>query len=418
MRLFRHGRIASEEGEPFEADVLVDDAGVIERVAPGIEAPDGTEIVDCGGCLLAPGMFDLHVHAREPGCEHKETLATCAEAALHGGVTGLVLMPDTEPPIDTGNLVKSVQDRVAEVDRVTMLPAGCLTKGRAGEEMAGFAGMAARGVAMLTDSDRSVACPDLLRRCCDYARDFDLLVTSHCSTPALTKAGALNEGGVSYRLGLPGIPAIGEEIAIERDIRVARYTKARLHLQQLSTANGVRAVAAAREGDSPVTCEVSPHHLLLSEEDIDDYDTRFKLDPPLRLPSDVEALVQGLLDDTIDAIATNHAPHTEFEKSSDFGGAPFGVAGLETAVLALHDGFIRPGVFGWDLLVRKYSAAPRRILGLEPVVIEAGRRAEFFVFDPEAETIVTRDYLRAKSPVTPFLGRTFDGAIRETVVGG
>lgn len=416
-RLFQNGSIGSGDSpELRKADVLVGDDGSIEQVAEGIEAVAEVEVIDCSGCLLIPGMFDLHVHAREPGAEHKETLASCAAAALHGGVTGLVLMPDTAPPIDTGNLVKSLQDLVSEVSPIPMLASGCLTKKREGEELAGFSGMANRGVAMLTDSDRSIGCPDLLRRCMEYARDFDLLVTSYCNTPALTKAGAINEGKVSYSLGLPGIPAISQEIAIDRDIRVAQHTGARLHVQQISTANAVQAIQCAKDSGTLVSCEVSPHHLLLSEQDIEGYDTSYKLDPPLRLPADVEALVRGLLDDTIDAIASNHAPHTEFEKSSDFASAPFGVSGLETTVLAIHDSFIRNGTFGWDLLIRKYSDGPRSIVGLDPVALRDGESANFFVFDPEATTEITREYLQTKSPVTPFLGKTFAGAIRETVV--
>ncbi len=418
-RLFKNGRIATaESSELQEADVLVDAFGIISAIGPGLLAPEGAEVVDCAGCLLVPGMFDVHVHSREPGDEHKETLATCAAAALHGGVTGLVLMPDTSPPVDSGNLVKSAMDLVSEESPIPMYQSGCLTKGRQGTELAGFSGMASRGVPMLTDADRTVPCPDLMRRCMEYARDFDLLVTSHADTPALSKAGAVNEGRVSYRFGLPGIPAISQEIAIDRDILVATHTGARLHLQQLSTARGLESVRRAKEAGAKVTCEVSPHHLVLSELDIRDYNTHFKFNPPLRAVSDTVALVAGLIDGSIDLIASDHAPHTEFEKSSDFGSAPFGAAGLETTVLVLHDRFIRTGVFGWDLLIQRYSDAPRRLIGHGPALIREGEAAEFFVFDPTAETAVTRDYLRTKSPVSPFLGETLGGAIRGTTVRG
>ncbi len=414
-RLFKNASIARADSPELEkADVLVGDDGVIKELGKDIA---GDAVSDCAGCVLVPGMFDLHVHAREPGAEHKETLATCADAALNGGITGLVLMPDTSPPIDTGNLVKSLQDLVSEASPIPMLVAGCLTKRREGEKLAGFSGMANRGVVMLTDSDRTVPCPDLLRRCMEYARDFHLVVTSHCDTPALTKAGAVNEGRVSYQLGLPGIPAISQEIAIDRDIRVAQHTGAKLHLQQISTAHALRAISDAKATGTNVTCEVSPFHLLLSEDDIEDYNTAYKLDPPLRLPTDRDALLKGLLDDTVDAIATNHAPHTEFEKAADFASAPFGVAGLETAVLSLYDRFIKNGVFGWDLLIRKYSVAPREIVGQQPVAIQEGEKANFFVFDPEGETTVDAGYLKTKSHVSPFLGKAFAGAIRETVVG-
>lgn len=417
-RLFKNGRIATaESSELREADVLVDAAGIITAIGTGLSTPEGAEVIDCAGCLLVPGMFDVHVHSREPGDEHKETLATCAAAALHGGVTGVVLMPDTSPPVDSGNLVKSAMDLVSEVSPIPMFQSGCLTKGRQGSELAGFSGMASRGVPMLTDADRTVACPDLMRRCMEYARDFDLLVTSHTDTPALSKAGVVNEGRVSYRFGLPGIPAISQEIAIDRDILVAAHTGARLHLQQLSTARGLESVRRAKDAGTMVTCEVSPHHLVLSELDIKDYNTHFKFNPPLRSVEDSGALVQGLIDGSIDLIACDHAPHTEFEKSSDFGSAPFGAAGLETTVLVLHDRFIRAGVFGWDLLIQRYSDAPRKLIGQKPVAISEGTEAEFFVFDPAAETTITRDYLRTKSPVSPFIGETLAGAIRGTTLG-
>ncbi|MEM9283787.1 MAG: dihydroorotase [Verrucomicrobiota bacterium] len=417
-RLFQNGSVAvSDSPDLKQLDVLVDDDGTIEKVGAGLAVPTETVVTDCDGCVLVPGMFDMNVHAREPGSEHKETLATCAAAAMNGGVTGLVLMPDTSPAIDSGNLVKSLQDLVSEVSPIPMLASGCLTKGREGEVLAGFSGMASRGVAMVTDSDRTVSCSDLLRRCMEYARDFDLLVTSHCDTPVLSKAGAINEGRVSYSLGLPGIPAISQEIAIDRDLRLAQHTRARLHLQQVSTSNALDSIRTARDEGTVVSCEVSPHHLVLSEEDIEGYDTHYKLDPPLRTPADAKALVEGLKDDTIDAIASNHAPHTEFEKAADFGSAPFGVAGLDTAVVTLFDSFIKTGQFGWDLLIRKYSDAPRMIVGLERISIEEGAAANFFVFDPDASTEVTPEFLQTKSPVTPFLGKNFAGAIRETVVG-
>ncbi|HQZ27274.1 MAG TPA: dihydroorotase [Verrucomicrobiales bacterium] len=416
-RLFQNGSIATaDSAELLAADVLVDESGVIVEIGRGLTVGVNMEVIDCTACVLVPGMFDLHVHSREPGYEHKETLASCAAAALHGGVTGLVLMPDTSPPVDSGNLVKSAMDLVSENSPIPMFQSGCLTKGRAGTELAGFSGMASRGVPMLTDADRAVPCPDLMRRCMEYAKDFDLLVTSHCVTPSLAKAGAMNEGRISYQLGLPGIPAISQEIAIDRDIRIAQHTGARLHLQQISTARGLKSVACAKEAGTDVSCEVSAHHLVLNETDIRDYNTHFKCNPPLTLPSDNEALVQGLIEGTIDLIASDHAPHTEFEKSSDFGSAPFGASGLETTVLVLHDRFLRRGTFGWDLLIQRYSVAPRQRIGLAPVSIQVGQPAEFFVFDPNAETVITREYLRTRSPVSPFLGETLTGAMRGTAM--
>jgi len=417
-RLFRHGKVArSDSPELGEADVLVDDKGTIVAVARDLSAPEGTETIDCRGCVLVPGMFEVHARACEPGLEHRETLASCAASALRGGITGLVLLADTEPPIDSGNLVKSVMDRIATGLPLPMLQSGCVTKSREGREMAGYSGMAAQGVPFLSDAGRPVPCPDLLRRAMEYARDFDLPVASCCDTPALTKAGAMNEGSVSYRLGLPGIPSISEEIAIDRDLRVADYTGARLHLMSVTTARAVNAVAHAKADDVRVTCAVTPHHLVFTEEDVGVYDTRMKFLPPLRPESDREALLDALLSDVIDMIAADHAPHTEFEKSSDFGSAPNGASGLETTVLALYDTFIRKNVFGWDLLIRKYSDSPRRLAGVERAAVSPGQRADFFVFDPAAETRITRESLRTRGPVTPFLGRTLAGGIRHTVLG-
>ncbi len=417
-RLYQNGHITSaDSSEVTAADVLVDGDGRIVSVGPALRAPEGAEVVDCGGCVLVPGMFDLHVHSREPGQEHKETFATCGAAALRGGVTGLMLMPDTSPPIDSGPLVKSALDLVAELSPIPMHQAGCLTKGREGKEMAGYSGMVARGVRLLTDADRSVPCPDLLRRCMDYARDFDLLVATHTDTPALSKGGSINEGRASYRFGLAGIPAMSQEIAIFRDIRLAQHTGVRLHLQQISTSRGLRSVRLAKEFGTNVSCEVSPHHLVLSEQDIEDYNTHYKFNPPLRLAADVEALVEGFIDGTIDVLACDHAPHTEFEKSSDFGSAPFGASGLETTVPVMFDRFIRTGIFGWDLLIERYSVAPRRLLGIPPVSLAEGEKAEFFVFDPAGETHVARETMKSKSPVTPFLGETLAGKVRGTVLG-
>lgn len=417
-RLFKNGSIASaESSELVRADVLVGALGNVQLVQAGITAEAGIEVVDCTDCVLVPGMFDVHVHAREPGEEHKETLATCAAAALRGGITGLVLMPDTAPPVDSGNLVKSVADLVSELGLLPMLPAGCLTKGRAGNEMAGYAGMASRGVALLTDADRPVPCPELMRRCLEYANDFDLLIASHCETPALSRGGSINEGRMSYRLGLPGIPAISQEIGIDRDLRIARHTGARLHVQQVSTAAGLSSVVRAKEAGARVSCEISPHHLVLSEMDIPGYNTHFKFNPPLRAPEDPEALVEGFCDGSIDLLASDHAPHTEFEKSSEFALAPFGAAGLETAVPVIYDRFIRRGRFGWQTLIERYCVAPRRLLGIAPVRIAEGERAEFFVFDVQSGFAVSRGSLRTKSPVTPFLGETLAGRITGTQLG-
>ncbi|NNE92272.1 MAG: dihydroorotase [Verrucomicrobiales bacterium] len=413
-RLFKNGRIAGEDSsELSESDVLVED-GKISRVGNSLSDKNAEEI-DCSGCVLVPAMFDVHVHAREPGQEQKETIETCSEAAINGGVTGLVLMPNTIPAIDSGNLVQSVLDIAAEKSRIPIWQTGCITKNRAGEELAGIAGMAAKGVPMLTDDGDPVPCAALLRRAMEYANDFGLPLASHCEVKALSGKGAMNEGPVSYRLGIPGIPAISEEICIERDISVAQYTGGHVHIQHVTTAWGMTAIRRGKEDGVKVTCEVAPHHLIFNEEDIGDYDTNYKMNPPLRTAEDNELLLQGLIDGVFDVIATDHAPHTAFEKSSDFGSAPFGITGLETAVVSLYHHFIRERKFGWDLLVKRYSAEPRRLIGLEPVPIEEGAPAEFLVFDENATTEFTLEFMRSKSGNTPFIDQSLQGQVRQVV---
>ncbi|MCB1091710.1 MAG: dihydroorotase [Verrucomicrobiae bacterium] len=417
--LFRGGEIASEDS-PFlqTADVLVE-GGRIARVGTNLEAPEGAEVIDCSGCVLMPAMYDVHVHAREPGQEHKETIETCSEAAINGGVTGMILMPNTVPAIDTGGLVQTVLDIAAAKSRIQVLQTGCITKGRAGEELAAIAGMAAKGVPMLTDDGDPVPDPRLLRRAMEYAKDFGLPCASHCEVKSLSGKGSINEGPASYRLGLPGIPAISEEICLDRDIRVAQYAGAHVHIQHVTTARGMETIRRAKEDGVKVTCEVAPHHLIFNEDHIVDYDTNYKMNPPLRTAEDNARLLQGLIDGVFDVIATDHAPHSHSEKrNNDFGGAPFGITGLETAVVSLYHHFIKPGRFGWDLLVRRYSAEPRRLIGQAPVPVVEEGEAEFIVVSTGKTTTFTREFMRSKSHNTPFIDQTLDGQIVGVVRGG
>ena len=419
-RILFHGGEVASENSPFlqSADVLVED-GRIARLGENLEVGEPVERVDCKGCVLMPAMFDLHVHAREPGGEHKETIKTCSEAAINGGVTGMVLMPNTLPAIDNGGLVQTVYDIAEEKSRIQVLQSGCISKGRAGEELSAIAGLARKGVPLLTDDGDSVADPRLLRRAMEYAKDFGIPVASHCETRTLSGSGAINEGKVSYRLGLPGIPTISEEICIDRDIRLAQYTGARLHIQHVTTALGMETIRRAKEDGVGVTCEVSPHHLILNEEDIEDYDANFKMNPPLRSAEDNELLLQGLIGGVIDVIATDHAPHTEFEKQNcDFASAPFGITGLETALVSLYHHFIRRERFGWDLVVRRYSSEPRRLLGLEAVPVVEGGTAEFLIFSTDDQTTFSREFMRSKSANTPFVDRTLEGRVQGVVRAG
>lgn len=408
--LLQGGTVASEEAAPIRADVLVVD-GTISAVGEGLEVPDDARVIDVTGKIVSPAMFDAHVHFREPGQEHKEDIAHGTEAAINGGVTGVVMMPNTSPAIDSAAVVQMLYDKAAEVSRIPVYTSGCITKGRAGKELAGIDGMRRLGVIMLTDDGDPVADPAVLKNAMEYATEFGMYFASHCEVPELSGPRALNEGRMSYQLGIKGSPACSEEICMDRDIRLAHATGAHVHIQHVSSAIGMETIRWWKERGANVTAEVAPHHLIFNEEDIGDYDTHYKMNPPLRTAEDNAALLEGLKEGVFDLIATDHAPHSEFEKAQDFVSAPNGITGLETALVSLFDRFVQAGDFGWDLLVKRYSANPRRMMGLDPVPIEAGKPADLLVFDPEGSTIFSREFMKSKSANTPFLDQTLKGSV-------
>jgi len=416
-RLLKGARLVREDEKPVRRDLLVEET-TIAQIEAEIEPGDDVEVVDCEGCLILPGMFDMHVHLREPGRTDAETIHSGTEAAIRGGVTGLLAMPNTQPPIDTGSMVQFVRD-IAERDaRIPVLTAGCITRGREGRELAELGDMHAKGSPMVTDDGNPVADPRVMRRAMEYSRNFDLLVADHCEVPALSGEGTVNEGPVSYRLGLPGRPAVSEEICLERDLRLAELTGARYHAQHLSTAGGLRSVQRFRERGVQVTCEVTPHHLIFSQKALRKHDPNLKMNPPLRREEDRIRLAEGLEAGTVDCIATDHAPHPAFEKRQDINHAPFGILGLETALPSLYTHLIREGELSWGTVVRAFSAEPRRLLGRDPVALEAGATAELIVFDPHATVTVDREYLCSKSTNTPFFGRELRGDVRRVMYRG
>jgi dihydroorotase len=418
-RLYRNAQIASEDSPKLQtADVLVEGDKII-GVAANITGVDNAEIIDCTGRILLPGLFDIHVHAREPGQDDKENIATCAEAAINGGVTGFVMMPNTSPAIDNAGVVRSVLES-ARRTRIGpgIYTTGAITKGRKGEELAGIAGMKAAGAVMLTDDGSPVDNPQVLRRAMEYAREFDIPIASHCEVKELSGKGCMHEGKISYALGLPGIPAISEEVCIARDIRLAEFTGVHLHIQHVSTERGMGTIKRAKDRGIRVTCEIAPHHLLFNHEHIGDYDTHYKMNPPLRTPEDNAALLQGLKDGWFDVIATDHAPHTPFEKNQDYASAPFGITGLETALVSLYDRFISQDILDWGLIVKRYSAEPRRLMKLPPVPIQEGGIAEFILFNPARTTTFSRQFMKSKSSNTPFLDKTLQGMVERVVYRG
>jgi len=416
--LIQNARIASETSPALTTgDVLIAD-GVIRQIGTGLTAPAGARVIDAGGRILLPGMFDAHVHLREPGFEAKETIATGTEAAINGGVTGVVMMPNTCPAIDSATVVSQVLGIAQRTARIPVFTSGCVTKDRVGKELAGFDGMRALGVRMLTDDGDTTADPAVLLRAMQYAGELGMFFASHCEVHELAGPRALNEGAMSYRLGIKGSPACAEEIIIDRDIRLAHTAGTHIHIQHVSSNIGMETIRAWKQrGDVHVTCEVAPHHLLFTDEDIGDYDTHYKMNPPLRTKADTEALLQGLIDGVFDIIATDHAPHTPFEKSQDFISAPNGITGLDTALVSLHHHFVTTGKFGWDLLVKRFSAEPRRLMGLPPATIQEGQPADLILFDPARETTFTADFMKSKSPNTPFLDKTLMGSVDLVVLG-
>ncbi|MBK1884468.1 dihydroorotase [Luteolibacter pohnpeiensis] len=413
-----NARIASETSKDLPtAHILIQD-GVIKSVGPDQAAPADANVIDAKGRIAMPAMFDAHVHFREPGQEAKETIQSGSEAAINGGITGVVMMPNTSPAIDSGTVVAQVLEIAKKNARIPVYTSGCVTKGRHGKELAGIDGMRSHGVKMLTDDGDSTGDPAILFRAMQYASELGMFFASHCEVPELAGPRALNEGVMSYKLGIKGSPACAEEIIIDRDIRLAHATGAHIHIQHVSSKLGMETIAWWKaRGDVKVTAEVSPHHLLFTDEHIGDYDTHYKMNPPLRTKADNEALLQGLIDGTFDLIATDHAPHTPFEKSQDFVAAPNGITGLDTALVSLYHHFIATGNFGWDLLIKRYSAEPRRMMGLDVPTITEGSAADLILFDPEAETTFTADFMKSKSRNTPFLDQTLKGRVDLVILG-
>ena len=416
--LITNTRIASENSPVLtRGDVLIFD-GKIQQIASSITAPEGARVIDAKGKILMPGMFDAHVHFREPGFEAKETIATGTEAAINGGITGVVMMPNTRPTIDSATVVANVLDIAKRTARIPVYTSGCVTLGRHGKELAGIDGMRALGVKMLTDDGDTTADPAVLLRAMQYATEFGMFFASHCEVPELAGPRALNDGAMSYRLGIKGSPACAEEIIIDRDIRLAHAAGAHIHLQHVSSKLGMETIRWWKQrGDVKVTAEVSPHHLLFCDEDIGDYDTNYKMNPPLRTRLDNEGLLQGLIDGVFDLIATDHAPHTPFEKSQDFISAPNGITGMDTALVSLYHFFIATRKFDWDLVVKRYSAEPRRMMGLPAVSIEVGQPTDLILFDTEAETTFTKQFMKSKSQNTPFIDKTLKGRVDLVVLG-
>lgn len=391
----------------------------ITAVGEGLEAPADAEVVDLTGKYLVPGLVDMHVHLRDPGQEYKEDIESGTRAAAKGGFTGVCSMPNTEPCTDNGIVVQYIKTRAAEVGHCRVYPSGACTRGLKGEALAEMGDMVARGAVAFTDDGRGIQDAGMMRRVMDYGIMFGKVFMSHCQDAGLVGEGQVNEGVVSTRLGMLGWPAEGEELQIQRDIALARLTGAKLHIQHITTKRGLDMVRAAKAEGLPVTCEVTPHHLFLTEDDIDaTYPTALKVNPPLRTAEDAAALLEGVIDGSVDAIVTDHAPHAEWEKAREFAFAPFGMTGIETSLGLVLTNLVETGKISVARMVELMSVAPRRILGVEAASITAGATADITVFDPAQEWDVTEDGFESKAKNSGFIGAHLTGRATDVFVGG
>lgn len=410
--VLRGGRIVDSRGETV-ADVAIEGGRVVD-VGHGIP---GSDIVDAGGCVIAPGFVDLHAHLREPGREEAETIETGSRAGARGGYTALVAMPNTDPPQDSVAVVDFVREQGRRAGLLEVIPSGCITLGRNGEALAPMAELAAAGVRIFTDDGNGVQDELLMRRAMEYARGLGVTLAQHCEVSSLTKGAVMNECQCCTTLGLPGWPAIAEELMVYRDIELSRLTGARIHLLHLSTARSVELVRAAKADGLPVTAEVTPHHLSLDETRLATFDTVYKVNPPLRSPADIAALRAGVVDGTIDAIATDHAPHPRRDKELSLDLAPPGMLGLETA-LGVALGVLQIGL---PQLVRLMSSNPARIAGIHDRHgrdVLPGAPANLVVFDPDIVWQVEPEDMSSKSRNTPYIGMALRGKVRHTVYEG
>ena len=409
------GTVLTAQGEQ-RLDVRISDGKII-ALAESISPEPDDQILNASGCHVLPGFVDLHTHLREPGKEDSETIETGSRAGALGGYTALVAMPNTSPAQDSIPIIDFVRAQGKRARLVEVVPSGCITIGRAGTALAPLADLARHGVQIFTDDGSGVQDPALMRRAMEYSRDLGITLAQHCEVSSLTVGAVMNECSCSSELGVPGWPALAEELMVHRDIELAKLTGARIHFLHLSTAGSVELVRQAKQIGLPITAEVTPHHLSLTEELLRTFDSTFKVNPPLRSGADIEALRTGLLDGTIDAVATDHAPHVRRDKELPLDQAPPGMLGLETAL-----GVVLSTVpMSASDLAKVMSSNPARIAGIDDrhgMLPQVGQPANLCVVDMQAEWTVEPNKLASKSKNTPFVGRTLRGKVRHTIFEG
>lgn len=417
--LIRGGRVIDPASRlDARVDILIEQ-GRIAQIGEGLKSKTA-EVFDATGLVVTPGFIDIHTHLREPGREDKETIASGAQAAAAGGFTAVCAMPNTTPVNDNASTTRFIIETAKREAVVRVYPIGAITRGSKGEELSEYGDLKAAGCIAVSDDGRPVQNARVMRRALEYARTFGLPVIDHCEDLDLSKGGAMNEGPVSVALGIPSAPHVSETIMVERDVLLAEYTGSHVHIAHISTAAAVDAVRRGKARGVRVTAEATPHHLVLTDEAVreHDYDPVTKMNPPLRSEEDRKAVIAGLLDGTIDAIATDHAPHTTEEKVCEFDCAAFGIVGLETAFALCHDGLVKTGLLDLTRLVQLLTAGPARALGLPGGTLEKGQPADITLFDPAEVRTVKPESFRGKSRNSPFVSMSLTGWPVATIVDG
>lgn len=415
--LIKNGRLIDPaSGHDGPADVLID-GGRVAAVASHLDS-EGAEVFDAGGLVVAPGFIDMHVHLREPGIEHSETIETGARAAAAGGFTSICCMPNTQPVNDNATVTSYIIERARQHAVVNVFPIGAITKNSAGDELAAFGSMKNAGIVAISDDGRPVMNARVMRRAMQLAKSFDLPVIDHCEDLNLSAGGEMHEGVQSTRLGLRGIPASSEDVMVARDILLAETTGASFHVAHISARHSVHMVQFAKKRGLPVTCEATPHHFALTDADITSYDSSYKMKPPLRSDCDVAAVLEGIVSGTVDAIATDHAPHPGSEKMQEFEKCPFGIIGLETALGLSLEKLYHTAKISLMRLVELFTTGPARVLHLDRGILAPGAAGDVTVFDTERFWTYDVNRSFSKSKNTPFDGWQFRGGPVATIVSG